>query len=38
MLYDLIPNMPAHRLAPLMAKYSELIGTLPVFETLFALL
>src|SRR4051794_40842180 len=26
MLYDLIPNMPAHRLAPLMAKYSELIA------------
>jgi hypothetical protein len=38
MLYDLIPNMPAHRLLPLMAKYSELIGTLPVFKTLFAVL
>ena len=38
MLYDLIPNMPDHRLAPLMAKDSELIGTLPVFKTLFALL
>jgi hypothetical protein len=38
MLYDLIPNMPAHRLAPLMAKYSELIGTVPVFKTLFAVL
>ena len=38
MLYDLIPTMPAHRLAPLMAKYSELIGTLPVFRTLFAML
>jgi DDE family transposase len=38
MLYDLIPNMPAHRLAPLMAKYDELIGTLPVFRTLFAML
>ena len=38
MLYDLIPNMPAHRLAPLMAKYNELISTLPVFKTLFEVL
>ena len=38
MLYDLIPNMPAHRLAPLMAKYNELISTLPVFKTSFEVL
>jgi hypothetical protein len=37
-IYDLIPNMPAYRLAPLMAKYDAIIRALRVFQTLFAVL
>jgi hypothetical protein len=38
MLYDLIPNMPAYRLPPPMAKYDAIIRALPVFQILFAVL
>ena len=31
MLYDLIPNMPAHRLAPLMKNFAEAVSTAGVF-------
>ena len=31
MLYDLIPNMPAHRLAPLMQKFAEAVSNAGVF-------
>ena len=27
MLYDLIPNMPEHRLAPLMQKFTKAVAT-----------
>jgi hypothetical protein len=30
-LYDLIPNMPAHRLAPLMQKFAEVVSNAGVF-------
>src|SRR5919199_4370360 len=31
MLYDLIPNMPEHRLAPLMQKFAEAVSNASVF-------
>jgi len=36
MLYDLIPNMPDHRLAPLMAKFAEALSTAAEFSRMFA--
>jgi hypothetical protein len=36
MLYDLIPNMPAHRLAPLMQKFAEAVSNAGVFIPKFA--
>src|SRR5208283_3626643 len=36
MLYDLIPNMPEHRLAPLMAKFAEALSNAAEFGTVFA--
>jgi len=38
MLYDLIPNMPETKLAPLMAKFAELIEQQPVFKAMFGVL
>jgi len=31
MLYELIPNMPEHRLAPLMQKFAEAVSNMSVF-------
>jgi hypothetical protein len=31
MLYELIPNMPAHRLAPLMEKFAEAVSRSGLF-------
>jgi hypothetical protein len=31
MLYDLIPNMPDHRLLPLMQKFNEAVSNAQVF-------
>jgi hypothetical protein len=36
MLYDLIPNMPEHRLAPLMAKFAEAVSNAAEFSKMFA--
>ena len=35
LLYDLIPNMPEHRLTPLIAKYAELLSQNSVFKETF---
>ncbi len=37
LLYDLIPNMPEHRLRPLIAKYAELLSQNKVFAETFGL-
>ena len=36
MLYDLIPNMPAHRLMPLMQKFNEAVSGAAVFAQAIA--
>jgi hypothetical protein len=36
MLYDLIPNMPEHRLVPLIRKFNEAVSTAAVFGVEFA--
>jgi hypothetical protein len=35
MLYDLIPNMPEHRLRPLMQRFAELLLQQPTFNKVF---
>ena len=35
LLYDLIPNMPDHRLCPLVEKYAELLNQNTVFTQTF---
>jgi len=35
MLYDLIPNMPQHRLAPLIAKFAEALSKATEFNRIF---
>ncbi len=37
LLYDLIPNMPEHRLRPLIAKYAELLSRNSAFTDTFGL-
>jgi hypothetical protein len=37
MLYDLIPNMPEHRLLPLMQKFNAALSTAEVFATVLAI-
>jgi hypothetical protein len=37
MLYDLIPNMPEHRLLPLIQKFNAALSTAEVFATQFAM-
>ena len=36
MLYDLIPNMPEHRLLPLIRKFNEAVSTAAAFGVEFA--
>jgi hypothetical protein len=36
MLYELIPNMPEHRLAPLIARFAEALSKAGEFSSLFA--
>jgi hypothetical protein len=36
MLYELIPNMPEHRLTPLMEKFAETLSTTGLFPTSIA--
>jgi len=36
MLYELIPNMPEHRLAPLMAAFAQAVSKDSTFSDLFA--
>ncbi len=36
MLYELIPNMPEHRLAPLMAAFAQAVSQTNTFSSLFA--
>ena len=36
MLYELIPNMPEHRLAPLIAAFAQAVSKTPAFSGLFA--
>jgi DDE family transposase len=36
MLYDLLPNMPDHRLAPLIAKFAEAVSKAAEFSSVFA--
>jgi DDE family transposase len=38
MLYDLIPNMPEHRLRPLMERYAELLQQSRVISDAFAII
>jgi hypothetical protein len=38
MLYDLIPNMPEHRLRPLMERYVELLQQSRVISDAFAII
>jgi hypothetical protein len=35
MLYQLIPNMPEHRLQPLIERFTEMLGQQPVFIEMF---
>jgi hypothetical protein len=35
MLYDLIPNMPKHRLLPLIRKFNEAVSTAAAFGAEF---
>ena len=35
MLYELIPNMPEHRLSPLIARFTEIIAECKAFNGLF---
>jgi hypothetical protein len=35
MLYELIPNMPEHRLLPLVERFAAMIAELPVFANTF---
>ena len=37
MLYDLIPNMPEHRLAPLIERYAEVLQQSRVIAETFAI-
>ena len=37
MLYELIPNMPEQRLAPLMEKFAEAVSTAGVFAPRLAI-
>ena len=36
MLYELIPNMPEHRLVPLMQAFTRAVSDAPEFSRLFA--
>jgi hypothetical protein len=36
MLYELIPTMPEHRLAPLMARFAEVTAACAAFSGLFS--
>ena len=36
MLYELIPNMPEHRLAPLIAAFAAAVSQASEFSSLFA--
>jgi hypothetical protein len=36
MLYDLIPNMPEHRLAPLIEKFSAAVANAGAFAPIMA--
>jgi hypothetical protein len=36
MLYDLIPNMPEHRLLPLMQKFNEAVSAAAAFSSALA--
>ena len=36
MLYELIPNMPEHRLVPLMEAFERAVSAAPEFSELFA--
>ena len=38
MLYDLIPNMPEHRLKPLMKRYAETLQQSRVVTETFAII
>ena len=38
MLYELIPNMPAERLRPLMVRFNEMLNEQRVFKNLFGVL
>jgi hypothetical protein len=35
MLYQLIPNMPEHRLRPLIEQFNEMLAEQPVFVEMF---
>ena len=35
MLYELIPNMPEHRLAPLIQAFAKAVSNRPEFNQLF---
>ena len=35
MLYELIPNMPEHRLQPLIEQFAHMLATQPVFNKMF---
>lgn len=37
MLYDLIPNMPEHRLAPLVQRFAEILQQSRAFTQTFAI-
>ena len=37
LLYDLIPNMPKHRLGPLAVRYNEMLAQQPVLAHIFGL-
>jgi hypothetical protein len=36
MLYELIPTMPEHRLAPLMARFGEIVAQCASFSGIFS--
>ncbi len=38
MLYELMPNMPEHRLLPLVERFSEMLLSQPVFVEMFGAL
>jgi hypothetical protein len=38
MYYQAIPNMPEHRLLPLLERFAQLVSKIPIFQEIFGFL